>query len=414
MMLPVLKGKPVIRCSSLDQLLSCPGSRTLLEVIGALRMDDSDSWEGAWCHWEAARRLIEEHGAVPPEGGLKAPDIPKDFEPTSFAKWMVEFYLREVLLSAGSERAIEVECEMLQEFDRFWLSGHGDSNSVNADCTELDFDDLKTGINPVDQAESNWQVFGYAVLFKRQWPTLKRIRGKIVQPRMTEDVGKRVTGAIIGMDGCRSNEDGALINTMTIEEIAGVLEAHINAALDDAMRLTSGIKQCRWCDAWLKCPAIDEEIKEMKTVLLTQELLKKIKAEPDDAALARIALAAKLLDSKFESAREMLKARLEVEKLITLEDGTRCFIETKSGTREITKKETAWEILVDILPAEVLYELISLGVEPTERALAKHFKIPHKTEVEGRVDGRQKFIELLGDTVERKPQQWLQIVPPLA
>ena len=411
----MLKGKPVIRCSSLDQLISCPGSRTLLEILDAIRDDDSESWEGSWCHWEAARILIEKHGAIPPPGGLKRPDIPENYEPTSFARWMVEFYLREVLQSAGAVRAIEVECELLAEFDQFWLSGHSDENDVDAHCTELDFCDLKTGINPVDTAESNWQVFGYAVLFKRQWPSLKRIRGKIVQPRITEDVGQRVTGVVIDETGCRSNSDGTLINPMTIEGIADALESHINAALADRYRLTVGIKQCRWCDAWLKCPAIQLLIDEMITLILNQKMLEQIKAEPDDAALARIALAAKLLDSKFESARKMLKARLATEKLITLEDGTRVFLEANLGSREFASMEKVFEALAEFLPADVIYALISIGVEDSEKAVAKHFKIPHKSEVEGRLDGRQKLIQLLGggDAIVRKPQQRLQIVPPL-
>lgn len=399
MNLPMLKGKPVIRCSSLDHIISCPGSRTLLEALGAVRADESESWEGSWCHFEAALRLVADHGAIPPEGGLVAPDIPADYQPSSMAKWMVDFYVRQVLDSAGAYKAIEVESELLHEFPRFWLSGHCDSNSVDAECIELDFDDLKTGINPVDPAECNWQIYGYAVLFKLQWPSLRRIRGRIIQPRITEDVGDKVTEMILEGD--------------TLVAAPSFLEQQINAALDNPMLLRTGIKQCRWCDAWLKCAslgALKLEIDEMKQLLLTQELLKKMKEQPDDQALAQVVVARKLLNSKFESAVNLMKARLEKVKLITLEDGTRIFLEEKLGTREIVNMEKAWEVLADILPADVLYSLISMGVEPTEKALAKHFGIPHKTEVEGKVDGRQKFVELIGDTVKRKPQQWLQVV----
>ena len=116
MKLQYIKGKPVIRCSSLDQFLSCHGSRALLEAIGGgVRADDSDSWEGSWCHYEAARRLVEEHGAIPPAYGLIKPYIPADFEPSTYAHWYVDFYLREVLASAGAERAIEVSAMLLTE-----------------------------------------------------------------------------------------------------------------------------------------------------------------------------------------------------------------------------------------------------------------------------------------------------------
>ena len=46
----------------------------------------------------------------------------------------------------------------------FVLSGHIDSCSINPDATEAIGWDLKTGYDPVDPADQNWQILGYAVL----------------------------------------------------------------------------------------------------------------------------------------------------------------------------------------------------------------------------------------------------------
>lgn len=406
--LPMKNGKPVIRCSSLDTIISCPGSLILAHTLGTVRESKEDSWEGSWCHYESARRLVEIHGAIPPEGGLDRPDIPADYLPSSFAGWMVDFYVAHCLEDAGSENAIEVECELLHEFEFFWLSGHSDFNAINADCTELWFNDLKTCVNVVDAAGENWQVLGYLVLFLLQWPTIKRAHGRIIQPRMKEEVGPRVTGITVDENGSVDHE-GEFISDVPLHDLPAFLEGKVMEALSNPYLVRSGFKQCRWCDAWLKCPAIKEEIQTMKEVLLTDDLLTQLKTKDNDQALAEVIVARKLLSSKFNSAAELIKSRLEVVTKIITESGIEMFLIDSQGNRKINDTETAWEILAEALPAEYAYQCIGVNIGEVEGVLAKAFKIPKKTTKADKMDAAKKFEALLGPLVKRDPTKTLII-----
>ncbi len=246
-------SKPVVRCSGLDQLLSCPGSATLIRELGCKRGDDTDSWEGSYCHYEAAMRLVGNYGAIPPERGLERPNIPADYQPAPHALRVVDYYVRSVLDSSGGNWAMEVEGELLAEFPAYWLSGHVDFLAINSDATELFFADLKTGIIPVDAAEQNEQILGYSTLLKLAWPSLKKITGRVVQPRLSELTGPRETEVILEGD--------------QLEGIAAFLDGRINQALLNPMELSTGSHQCRWCSASLRCPAISAEIKYWQKVL---------------------------------------------------------------------------------------------------------------------------------------------------
>jgi len=415
-----INGKPVIRCSELNWLIECPGAATLEAVVGIQRRDEDQSWDGQWAHHKSASRLVHDHGAMPPEGGLPPLRLPASYEPPDFLNWVVDFYLHAVLEDAGAERAIVVEDEMLEEFDRFWLSGHPDVYAIDAEATELNFNDLKAGINPVDAAESNWQVIGYATLFKLRWQSLRRIRGRIVQPRLSEDVSPRITGVTIDETGCTSDETGVQVSPVTIDGMAAALEQRINHALDNPLLLRSGIKQCRWCPAKLKCPALDEDEKTMAEILLTQQTLERIKNEPDDEALGRICVAGKLLTSRFEAAKDMLKERLEAEpgKKVVLADGTQLFLFDALGPRqfkdgkpgEVPPVGLAWERLSEVLDAERAYGCMEISFEPAEKAIAKQLGIQHKTTVKGKQCGKAVLEQLIGHLVTRKPQKNLQTV----
>lgn len=405
-----INGKPVIRCSELAWLIECPGAALMEELVGMPRLDEDQSWDGQWAHHKAASILIHSHGAMGPERGLELPRLPSDYTPPDFMDWVVNFYVSAVLEDAGSERAIGVEEEMIHEFGRFWLSGHCDVFTVDGDATELNFDDLKSGINAVDAADNNWQVAGYAVLFKLRWETLRKIRGRIIQPRLKEEVAPRITGVTIDERGCFADLTGDMVSPITIDELPAALERKINDALDNPRLLRTGLKQCRWCTAKLKCPALDLEEQDMKELLLDNDALARLKAKPDDETLARICVAGSLLGSRFEAAKKLLKERLDVVKLITLEDGTKLFQIDGLGAREISQPGVAWEKMTEVLDAELAYGCISIGIEDAEKALAKQFKIPHKSTVDGKMDGKKMCDQLIGHLITRKPQKKLQIL----
>lgn len=411
------KGKPVVRCSSLDQLLGCPGSRTVNAVIaaaGGKRLDESESWEGNWCHFTAAQRFIADYGAMPPEGGLPPAKIPANYQPEGFAHWIVDFFVRTVMEATPGDWAMEVEREMLVEFPRFWLSGHVDVDGVNADATELNYDDLKSGKEPVDMAEANWQVLGYGVLFKCDYPQLKKLRGRIIQPCLTEAEGQRVSAVVMNEEGTYDG-DGNLVSKCTINNVVPFLESKINAALDAPMELNSGVKQCRWCPAalTLQCPLLKLEAQHMK-MTLTTEALEQMKAQPDDSLLAFWVVMRKHLSSKFNNAQKLAKARIEERggAALVCEDGSVKLIDTM-GDREFADPKAvggAWEIISENLDPERAYECITIRVGETEKQLAAQFGLSLESKKADKETGKTKFAALLGNFVTRKPSKELTVV----
>lgn len=372
-------GKPVIRCSSLNQLISCPGSRTLAAKLGVFEEDDRASWEGQWCHYQAALRFINFNGAMPPEGGLPAPRIPKEYRPESFADWIVDFYHRSVMEETPGDWAMEVEAAMEVEFAQFWLEGHVDENAIAPDASALNFDDLKSGTNIVDAADCNWQVLGYAALFKSLYPdSLKRIRGRIIQPRMREGEGKRISAVVIDERGVWDDE-GQLVNSVTIEEFVPLLERLINESLANPMMLDTGPKQCRWCPADLQCAALTAHRNKMKHTL-TQAELDAVEAVPNDQRLLEWAVAKKLFGSKLDKAWAMLKARLEATNGEISGDGAKAMLRDWSGERTLSDegKSLAWETVVELM-GEKAYSVMELSVPELERALASALDLPIKS-----------------------------------
>jgi hypothetical protein len=406
-----INGKPVLRCSSLDQLIECSGSRTAIEAMGQLlELDDSASWEGQWCHFAAAQRFVTMNGAMAPEGGLIGPKIPKDWKPDSFAEWIVDFYHRAVMEETPGDWAMAVEMEILVEFKRFWLSGHIDEAAFSPDATEINFDDLKSGSNIVDAAECNWQVLGYSALLKSEYEVARRIRGRIVQPRVREGEGKRITQVVLDERGIWG-DDGERIGTATINTFVGLLEARINEALDNPLVLNSGIKQCRWCPVGeqLQCPALWADFEAMK-IELTKEMLARLEAQPNDALLVKYAAGKKLLGPKLEKAWGLLKERLEAINGTLEVDGVKAMLRDWQGAREFTPegKAAAWTEIAGALDEERAYECMSLSVPQMEKAFAVQLKIPQSSKEK---DSGEKQVEhRFGQYMTRKQGKQLTLV----
>lgn len=403
-------SKPKVRCSSLDQLLSCPGSKTLVEALGCARSEESTAYDGNYIHHEAARRLVNAHGAIPPEGGLPPPDLPENYSPPPFLRWVPDWCVHRVLETAGADTAIEVESELAFEFDEFTLTGHCDASVVNADATELVFTDYKTGIVPVDAAEANWQIAGYSVLFKKQWPSLRKITGRIAQPRMAAE--ERVSEVVLEGE--------------QLEGAAAFLEGKIKAALANPMMLETGQKQCRWCDAALRCPALEKETELMK-LEITKEEIERLKAEPEAQALARIAVAKKLLEPRFKTGSELLKALMEqTGTAITMPDGTVLTLKDRAGIREITDKSEAFhrlagyvkevpgdpaklEFVPGLLEEGQVLECVKFSIPDLEAKAAEVLSLP--LESEKTESGKSKIADTIGEFVQQPTRRVLSIVP---
>lgn len=324
--------KPTLRCSNLDRFLSCPGSLTLDPLVAPRVSDEGD--EGTAIHYQIARNLASDLGAVgifgePGKTGINA-----------INEWIVGYCVREVAENTPPDWSLEVEAAFAYEFERFILSGHIDALALSPDATEAIGWDYKTGYNAVDLAECNWQVAGYLVLVKRAYPQLKKAKFFIVQPRNDEEMGQqRVTKVEV---------EWSTVDFMTKNFVN-----RVNAALADPHTVNSGMKQCRFCPAVLQCPAIKLEIETMKAKL-TPELLAAIQLEPLDSGLADICIAAKTLDAPFETARDLLKKRIEAKGYITASDGTNISTKKTAGSYEVTEPEQFHKELLTLIPASRL------------------------------------------------------------
>jgi hypothetical protein len=282
---------PVIRASSLDRILACPGSMTLCARVAP--RDGTEAIDGTAIHWISHTRMVTELAAVGNPG--PTPEIPKS---VAFSQWIVDYYVRTVRELVPSDWSLEVEAALAYELGRFTLSGHIDCVAMNADATEAIGFDLKTGYDPVDIAEENWQVLGYAVLLLQAYPSLTKITFHIVQPRNDEDEGfPRVSSVVI---------DGAVLANAT-----ATLTARVNHALDNCMEVETSMKACKWCSAALICPAQIKLREEMKATI-TPEYLESLQATPDDAKIAEIVVMGRTVARPIEDAEKLLKERIRL------------------------------------------------------------------------------------------------------
>lgn len=232
--------KITIRSSELDRVLSCNGSLTLVPLVAKREGDEGN--EGSLIHMKVGWRIVRELG------GTTCSPFTEGFAYTPgkhITDWIVNFCFNAVKEATPPDWTLECEMALAYEWDRFILSGHPDVVALNPDVTEFCIDDFKTGYIPVDIAELNWQLLAYAILLKRAYPTLRRGKLRIIQPRNNEDDGHpRISEATV--------ED--------LDVATAGLEARINAALDNAMEVNSGMSQCRWCPAILICPSTAMEL----------------------------------------------------------------------------------------------------------------------------------------------------------
>src|SRR4051812_39605669 len=147
---------PQRRASCMDRALSCPGSSRVNELVGQRERDDGH--EGTYGHWLIAKRLIDELGATPPEGGLQPPQVPANYKFPERSMWMVDLCVRQVRETIPADWALMVEVEFSYTFERWRLTGHADLVAQSPDGTRLKSKDWKLGYVPVDDAEENEQV----------------------------------------------------------------------------------------------------------------------------------------------------------------------------------------------------------------------------------------------------------------
>lgn len=345
--------KPVLRCSSLDRVLRCPGSTTLVALVDPRQGDEGDA--GTAIHAGVARQLVADCGATGDTGSDKAKPVAKHDD------WIVRFCKNEVAENCPRPWSLEVEAGLSYEFGRFVLSGHIDALGISEDTTEAIGWDYKTGYDPVDIAEQNYQALGYMVLLKRAYPELRKVTFYIVQPRSNEEEGHpRISSVVL---------EGEIV-----QRAVDSLEAQINAALDRPMELESGRIACKWCPAMLQCPALISERDFMK-ITLTEEAVAAIKAKPNDTTLADWVVAAKTLDRPVGDAKDLAKERIAAAGQIVATDGTAITQKVSKGSWSVVRPWELWETLKGLLSEQGRAKVYKPSVTAIKDALAEEMNI---------------------------------------
>lgn len=354
--------KPVIRCSSLDRLLGCPGSRTLLNKIASETADigtadgDEMTWRGNWAHWKSASILVSDFGAI---GSPDLPVLPVDFTPDVRDIAMVGWYVSQAAVGTPIDHQIYVETRITMEFPRFILTGQIDKHSVSPSEEEFTIDDLKSGMFEVDHAENNWQLTGYATLLKHAHAKLKR--GKVRIHQKYADV--QTTEAEV------DNLDG----------LAAYLEAKINDALDRYLELETGHKQCRLCQAiYLPCPAIKKELDSMK-LLLTKEEVDRLEVIPSLKDLGEVCARGRAVAGPIKKLLERFKARVDQEGSVVLSDGTTVQIQESNGASSILHTKAAFLLVQDKVGEDAAWETLEISIGKIEEQLIATGSVKFKT-----------------------------------
>jgi len=351
-----------VRASSLDRLLTCHGSRILsakaeagvVDVFGDGPADGhAVQWAGSWCHNHAAVRLRDEYGAIGTPDPLT---IPAAFKASTYDEWVSDWYVEQVMKIIPSDWALFIEREVVRDFilpvpvfgiTTVRLTGHLDLTAVSPSGEDAIICDLKRGYDPVDAADSNWQLAGYTALLNGEMPKLKRVLLRILQPTVPD----RITEVTVH----NPSDVGALIH------------AELTALIQDPYTFVTG-KGCKYCPGLTICPVAIKDILLMKETL-TKEF---IDALPDTAStqeLAELAYHAKKLEYPTKRLIEAFKARLEQVGTVTLASGVVAEIIEEDGPRKITDPFFAHQLLAEKVGQSAAWGTLKMGVTAAEQSL---------------------------------------------
>ncbi len=352
--------KPSIRASELDRIIACPGSLTLSRIVDA--RDGDEGFEGVMLHWMSADRLIREHGAVAPDGGLPPPEVPAGYQLPANSLWIVDWFVRVVLEHVPPTWTLMVELSFVHEYGRWTNTGHADVTALSPDGTESIGFDLKTGRDPVDPAECNWQCADYTCLTVLDWPTIKKATFKICQPRLNEDDGHERVSSVT-LEGER------------LERLSETIDRHVCATLDAPMVLDTGMKSCNWCPATLQCPARIKELEAMKHTMTDYELAG-VERKPNDMVLGDWLITAKMCTRPFADAKDMAKERIAAQGKIVASDGTVITQKISKGAYKVDRPVEMWNTVKGLISEEGMALCASFSMTELKDRIAQEHGIP--------------------------------------
>lgn len=352
--------KPSFRCSELDRVLTCHASKILGDRFKHEDESGPAAWEGNWCHWTAARHLVDHEGAEIGDGGL--PDEPEcgDFKPNPFSQWVVDYFIGE-LDYAIPGMGIIVEDELIHEFAGFTLTGHADVLAFDGTGEEAIGYDLKAGAIPVDAAAENNQMLGYMALVCLCYPSVRKITWRICQPKNRPDDGyERVSEVTLEGDEITAAID--------------YLEGQLNTVLKTPYFIDSEANQgaqCKYCPAALRCPALKHDLIIMKATL-TEQQITEIGPDLDLNDLVLFEDCRKKFATPFDKARQAIIEKLKDNDTMSLDDGRTISVTSRPGRRSCTDPVGAYSKLREQqFEAEIEAQCVTVKLGEVEDAVAK-------------------------------------------
>lgn len=379
-----------LRASEADRVFSCHGSLTAVPLVPARQ--DNEGAEGSLLHFLIASRLVLELGAVPPEGGLKAPVLPKGYKLPAFSAWIVDWAVRWVQDNISPNWVLMVEVPVAYAYrlpvatdgiEEFILSGHLDLLAQSPDGKECHGCDWKSGNVGVEPAESNWQVAAYLGLVKRAYPETERAEFSLCQPRIDEEATgiERVS---------RTALEGGQLDSMNTE-----LAYQMGRALENRFETNSGIRQCRYCPVGWRCPSIQAELQLMKATL-TSEVIADLRGKHNDATLADFVISGRTLKVPIEAATDLLHERIDAIGYVDSGNGTRITVKTRPGHYEVPDPVAFMGTLRTLLPEdEQIARVVTPSMTRIKDAVAEVQGIPLKSKVPGKPSADAVFDEKL-------------------
>jgi hypothetical protein len=217
-----MSKKPIIRCSGLDRLAKCTASLGL-ESAAPPEESSADATEGTMLHSVLAG-FVPEKLTSEQERAL---DYCRRMETKTFA---------EVFGEKKARVTREIELEM--ELNNCTLTGHPDAIFTSPGKALVM--DWKFGRNPVDPAEINQQLRGYALLVAEKF-LAQEITVCIVQPRANLVTVCKYTAADI---------------EAAVEDIQNTVW---KCMAEQKPVTIPGESQCRYCRARATCPSLTDQ-----------------------------------------------------------------------------------------------------------------------------------------------------------
>jgi len=365
--------KPIIRVSSIDKLLRCHSSRPLTQNI--VSVSGKIGNDGSYGHWQTGDILIKQHGAHA-GSDFRKPDFPEGYEFPVKDSWIIDACIRNALSFVPEGWCMIVEDELAWEYPNFILVGHTDLIALCPDIRSCGVKDWKLGMVYQDPAEYNFQALGYTILSGKAWPTLDWWKMSLYQPR-----------AFIGEDMERDSES-MIVGRKEFDIAEKYLVHKIDQAIEQWYILNTGPKQCRWCEAWLRCPGIREEMKRME-MLITENDIKNAASEISNDNLGVLLHGAKILDPVIDDVTDEAKLRLSQGQAIEA-DGKRFVYEKKRWGSSVVDMPLFVDSIENLVEgdAEAMREISKITVSDARRAVAKVQKVPQKSTVDGKASAK--------------------------